>query len=604
MSRALPRVAAVSAAAICMVAGTALVAPANASPERHRGAPQVTLTPSATYDSGIFLESASEIPAWDPSTKRIFVVNAQAGAVDVLDASAPGELTKLFQLSAVGVKAADGSTIPDGAVANSVSIKNGVAAVAIEHPDKVQHGWVVFARTDGADRASTTLLGAVRVGSLPDSLTFTPQGDRVVVANEAEPNEAYTLDPEGTVSIIDLPRDMKTLSQEHVRTVRFTQYDEGTPLPPGVRIFGPDVPTPEGHADAGRVARNIEPEYVVPSADGTKAYVSLQEANPIAVIDLEKGSIADLWTLPLKDWSRAGNVLDASDRSGAITMRNWPIVGIPQPDGIDTFVHDGTDYVVTANEGDARDWDGWTEETRLGNDRYPLCEDVFGGPTGVAWLKKPENLGRLTVTMADGKRAGENCYEKIHSLGARSFSIFKADGTPVFESGAMLEKAVLAAIEAGELPEHAFNANHSANPSMQARSDDKGVEPEEVTVGYVDGHRLLFVGLERISGVMTFDIDDPANPRFLHFANTRNWDVEYDSDNPPTEFVGDLGTEGMTFIPADESPDGKATLVTANEVSGTTTLFTVDLSRSGKGHDKGKGSDRGNQGKGKGKGRG
>ena len=535
--------------------------------------PRLSLTLAGTHETGQFDESAAEITSYDPLTQRIFVVNAQKGAIDILDGSDPSNPTYLETLTAQGAEAADGSVVPEGGTVNSVKVHGDWLAVAVESPDKVGHGWALFYSTAG------DYLGGVRVGSLPDAITVTPDGTRVVVANEGEPADDFSSDPEGSVSVIDIA-DPAEVSQEDVRTARFTAYDEGTELPEGVRVFGPDVDVPEGHEPAGRVARNLEPEFSAISADSTQAFVSLQEANAIATIDLATAQVSDLWSIPLKDWSAEGNVLDTSnedgpDGDGAINLRNAPVFGLAMPDGIDTYVVGDQQLIVTANEGDAREWGDYVESVRIAEDDYPLCEDAFGGAEGVAELKEEANLGRLNASIGSGQREGEDCFEQIETFGARSFSILTTDGEVVFESGGMVEQTIVDLIEAGELPEEAFNATNDETPSFDNRSDDKGPEPEYVTIGQVGPHTFAFLGLERIGGVMTFDVTDPENVRFVDYVNNRNWDVEVDGEY--AEGMGDLGAEGVEFVAAQDSPTGQPLVIVANEISGSTSVFTVSL---------------------------
>lgn len=549
-------------------------APAAGQPAAVTAPTSVSLTPAGTYETGIFDASAAEITAYDPLNHQIFVANAATGSMDVLDNTVPGEPTLIRSLSAAGAQASDGSVVPEGSGVNSVAVHEDWTALAVEPPDKTDPGWALFYSTSG------DYLGGVRVGPLPDMITVSPNGRHVFTANEGEPDEDFTVDPEGSVSIIDVPEaGPADVAQDDVRTARFTAWDEGRERADGVRVFGPDVPVPDGHEPAGRVARNLEPEYVVVDSSSTTAYVALQEANAIGVLDVASGEFTDIWPIPLKDWSLPGNVLDASDRDGEITMANWPVYGIAQPDGIGIYETDGETYIVTVNEGDAREWGEYVESVRIGSDDYPLCDDAFGGAEAAAQLQLPENLGRLNASIADGQREGEDCFEKIHIFGARSISILTGDGELVYESGSTIEQRIADLIDEGELPEIAFNANHSVNPSFDGRSDDKGAEPEDVAIGQVGTSTFAFVGLERHGGVVTFDITDPANTELVDYVNNRNWDAVYDDeDNPPgTGEAGDLGAEGVAFVSEADSPTGRPQVIVGNEVSGSTTVFDVDV---------------------------
>lgn len=537
-----------------------------AAAEPEDAATAVRLELAGTYETGVFDASAAEITAYDPATERLFVVNADSGAVDVLDVSDPTDPALVETISAAGTAAADGSTVPEGAVVNSVAVSQGRLAVAVEAPDKVDLGWVLFFDTDGE------ALAGVRAGALPDMVTFTPAGDQAVVANEGEPAEDFSTDPEGSIAVIDVT-DLATLGQDDVRTARFTAY-EGAALPEGVRVFGPDVPVPTGQEDAGRVARNLEPEYVAVAPDGSRAWVSVQEANAIAEIDLVDARISDLWAIPGKDHSVDGQGLDPSNRDDAIAIDTWPVTGLAMPDGIDTYDVGGQTHIVTANEGDAREWGDYEEPLRLGDDAYELCADAFGGPEGVAALKEEAALGRLNVTTATG-RTDAGCYDEIVAFGGRSFSILDPEGAVVFDSGDMIEQQIARLVDQGDLPLEAFNATNDETPSFDNRSDDKGPEPESVEIGEVDGRTFAFVALERIGGVMVFDITDPAGVQFTTYVNNRAWDVVVDGE--AAEGMGDLGAEGVEFIPGASSPTGRPLLAVANEVSGSTTLFDIDV---------------------------
>lgn len=569
--RPLHRLAAATTAAAlsaAVLAPMTLAAPASSSASR--GAVKtVELTPAGTNETGVFGESAAEIPAFDATTDRLFVVNAEKGAVDVLHVGADAAPVAETTLSAEGLRTADGSVTDTGAVVNSVAVSGGVLAATVEAADKTGLGWVVFFDTE-----TLAYLGGVRVGALPDSIAFSPNGAYAVVANEGEPADDFSADPEGTISVISVPKNPQQfarLSQSSVRTVDFRAYDAGTALPDGVRVFGPDVAVPEGQEPAGRIARNLEPEYVTIDDTGRTAYVSVQEANAVVAVDLKSASIADFWALQLTDWSTDG-VLDVSDKDGGINLGNQPVMGVPMPDGIDTYRYRGQDLVVTANEGDSREWGDFVDAERVKD--LELCAAEY--PNAKA-LKKNDALGRLNVLTDLGYDAERGCYSQLHALGGRSFSIYTADGERLFDSAGMIEEQIARLVAEGELPEWAFNANNDETPSGDSRSDDKGVEPEAVVVGQVQGRTYAFVGLERIGGVMVFDITDPTAAVYVDYVNERNWDAEGED---AAAGLGDMGAEGLTFVPASDSPSKTALLIVANEVSGSTTVYEVNPVRS------------------------
>ncbi|YAF93873.1 MAG: choice-of-anchor I family protein [Nodularia sp. CChRGM 3473] len=515
---------------IGLIAPSAILLGALAAP-----AAAISLTPLGTYSTGLFDVGAAEIPTYDPDTKQLFVVNGASKTIDVISISDPTNPSLLFNIDIT----------PYGGGANSVAFKNGVLAAAVEAFVPQNPGLAVFFNANG------DFLNSVTVGALPDMLTFTPDGNRVLVANEGEPNSDYTIDPEGSVSIINL-------TDFSVINAGFTQFNSQIDQlrAAGVRIFGPNA----------SVAQDLEPEYITVSEDSTKAWVALQENNAIGVLDLITNQFTDIIPLGFKDYSLPGNGFDASDRDGAINIRNWPVLGIYQPDGIDSYTVNGRTYIVTANEGDARDYDGFSEEVRLGNRSYQLDPNVFPNADE---LKLPENLGRLTVTNTLGQNAN-GLFEQIYVFGARSFSIWDAETLDlVYDSGDDFEQII-----AQRLPDF-FNSNHVEN-SFDTRSDDKGPEPEDVKIAEIGGRFYAFVGLERVGGIMTYDITDPLNPFFVDYFNNRDFTVETNLNGNTNPAAGDLGVEGLLFISAADSPNGKPLLVAANEVSGTTTIFSIE----------------------------
>ena len=496
------------------------------------------------YSSGIFDESAAEIVAYEPASERLFVVNSAAVTVDVLNLANPSNPVLLDTIDASA----------EGGAVNSVAVNNGVAAVAIEAAVKTDPGKVVF-----YDTLTLAKISEVTVGALPDMLTFTPDGNAVVVANEGEPNVGYTVDPEGSVSVIDVSGGFVNPS---VATADFSAFNDQLDAlrAAGVRIYGPGA----------TVAQDLEPEYIAVAPDGLSARVVLQEANALAVLDLSDISapvITDIVPLGFKDHMIIGNELDASDRDPEgdpqIRIRNWPVYGMYQPDAIAAYQFNGRTYYVTANEGDDRDDFIPGEEGARVKD---LVLDPVAFPNA-AELQADSALGRLTVTTFDGDIDGDGQFEKLYSLGARSFSIWAEDGTQMFDSGADFER-----ITAQRFPDN-FNASNSSN-DPETRSDNKGPEPEGVALGELAGRTFAFIGLERIGGIMVYDVTNPQSARFVLYVNPRDFSKDPESE---LALVGDLGPEGLVFIPAEDSPNGSPLLVVGNEVSGTTTVYQVDL---------------------------
>lgn len=516
-----------------------------------------------SYETGQFDESAAEITA--VYGDLVFTVNAQAATVDVIDASDPKGPKKISEITGTGV-------------ANSVAIReDGLGVIALENEDKTQPGTVMFF---DANDPEADILGEVPVGSLPDMVTVAPDGAHALVANEGEPADDFSTDPEGSVSVIDLPAEVAAPSESDVHTADFHEFEDGgaKTLPEDVRIFGP---TPE---DDLPISRNLEPEYI--TVAGSKAYATLQEANALAVVDIASAEVEEILPLGLKDHGASGNGLDASDRdpedAPTVNITEYEgLKGAYMPDTISTFTSGGTDYLVTANEGDSREWGDFVDAARvkdLGEDGLaPVCET-----SPLADKIGDEDLGRLNIITDLGLNEAGDCYEELVAFGGRSFSVWTTDGKLVADSGDEFEQLTAEAV-----PEF-FNSNHSES-NLEGRSDDKGPEPEALTIGEVGETTYAFVGFERIGGIAAFDLSEPSAPKFATYFNNRDFSVSVEDEigdvSDPGALLagaGDLGPEGITFLGADESPTGEAALVVGNEVSGTTSLYSVaDLADGG-----------------------
>ena len=176
-------------------------------------------------------------------------------------------------------------------------------------------------------------------------------------------------------------------------------------------------------------------------------------------------------------------------------------------------------------------------------------------------------MGRLRASKASGDIDGDGDYDVINSFGARSFSIRTAQGDLVWDSGSEFERTI------ARLLPTAFNVSNSNN-TFDNRSTSKGPEPEGVAVGDAFGRHFAFIGLERVGGVMVYDVTNPFAPVFSAYANNRDFTIP-----PSNPASGDLGPEGVIFIPEENSPSGEPLVVVANEVSGTTTIFKLSRIR-------------------------
>ena len=657
----------------------------------------------STYHTGIFDDGAAEIVSYDEIGKRVYVTNSSTSEIMVVDINDPyfPTLVNTIDISSYG-----------GGV-NSIVVWNGFLAAAIENANPQLDGIIVFFDTAG------TYLNQVTVGPLPDMIQIAPDHSKLVVANEGEPDDDYIVDPNGSISIIDLTNPIASISNSDVTTVDFSTFEshrqsfesatidnwsytitpvtystEGDSIVGGSEdIWGviqefsgninngaqgqyfwgmQDLDNPNGggsmwhtldfdpidissqsqawvsfkyhsvgyessdsigyiieynngtswnmasyvdlHKDTSwstirtqvpngstyvrlrlmakqnggsdyaafddiqlsfldstvrifgndyfaTVAQDLEPEYVCIEENSQYAVITLQENNAFARVNLSTGVIEEVQGLGFKDHSTVGNGIDASNTAPSINITTWPVKGMYLPDALDCFMVNGTKYYITANEGDSRDYDGYSEEDRVKD----LTLDSTYFPN-YATLQNDDELGRLNITLSMGDIDYDGEYEELYSYGARSFSIFDEFGNLVYDSGDEFEQII-----AAEMPAY-FNSNNDDNSSFKSRSDDKGPEPEAVTIGVINDRYYAFVGLERIGGIMVYDVTDPTSPTYLQYLNIRNFSVsETDS------LALDLAPEGIIFVPKAESPNLRDMIIVSNEVSGTVSMFQVDV---------------------------
>jgi hypothetical protein len=491
---------------------------------------EIELNYIGSFDPSGSNTSTCEIVVHDKDSQRLFTTSAVAGFLDVINFSDP---TAPKVIKSIDMNVYGGVT--------SVAVKNGIVAVASPNTNEALNGSVVFFDTDGVFQKQVT------VGALPDMITFSPDGKKVMTANEGQPNLDYTVDPEGSVSIIDISGGIAALNQSNVTTLLFTAYNaqEATLIASGVRKL----------KLTSTLSQDLEPEYVTINSDSKKAWVTLQENNAIAEIDLTNNTITDIWALGTKDISIPGNGFDVSDNNGEVLIANWPMKAFYLPDGVANYTVGANTYLVTANEGDEKEYTGFVERTTVGATN--LDPAIFPNATV---LKQTYNLGRFRTTNLNGNLDGDADFEEINCLGARSFSIFNATTKQiVFDSGDDFEMYT-----AANLP-LLFNADHENN-TAKTRSRAKGPEPEGITTAKIGSETFAFISLERVGGVMVYNVTDPNNAKFVEYKNSRS----------TSAYAGDHGPEGITYIAPENSPTGKGYILVANEISGTITIFEVN----------------------------
>ncbi|MEM8500825.1 MAG: choice-of-anchor I family protein [Pseudomonadota bacterium] len=465
--------------------------------------------------------TGAEIGVFAASAQRVFITNAEDNSLDVIDA---GNGNLLHSIDTLGS--------PNSVAYCGEECAFPVIAVAVEGDTKQMPGFIRFYRVH-----DYAYLGSVEAGALPDMVTFTPDGRKVLVANEGEPNDAYDNDPEGSVTIIDIS-GYATGGDDAVtvKHLSFSVFNDRAfaLVQGGVRIFGPNA----------TVGQDIEPEYITVSDDSKRAWVGLQENNAIAEIDIDNAEIVAVRALGSKRHRRARHAFDASNRDDIDgNLQRWPVRSLYMPDAIAQFTVAGETFIVTANEGDARDYDGFSEEARVADlaldpEKFPDAE----------LLQADEHLGRLKTTLVQGDTDGDGDFDSIYAYGGRSFSIWSEHGARAYDSGNRLARRVLS-----DFPE-AWD---------DGRSDDKGGEPEALTIGHIDGRPIAFVGLERYSVVLAYDLSNPQCPRYLGGVNKES----------------DISPEGLQFISAEQSGRKHNQLLVVNEVSATTSLYSIGLNR-------------------------
>lgn len=454
-------------------------------------------------------EAAAEISAYCEKTKRLFTVNnSGVNQIDVIDITDPTKPAKIGKIDLASYEGA----------ANSVSVFDGKLAVALESTTNKQgNGKVVVFNT-----SDYSLIKQVTVGALPDMITFSPDGKYIMTANEGEPNTDYSQDPNGTISIIET-------SNYTVTTLDFSSFasQAAALAKDGFRIS----------KFAKSFAQDIEPEYITISDDSKTAWVTLQENNGVAKVDLTSKTITAIYPLGLKDYNTADNAIDVSDLDDKIAFNPWKVKGLFMPDAISHFSANNVPYFVTANEGDAREYNAYSDIKRMKSAK--LDATAFAD----ANLKLDANLGRLNLVTDMGDTDGDGDIDELVSFGARSFSIWNGNtGKIVYDSKNDLDK------KSNELGLY-----------DDKRSDDKGSEPEAVYVAKMGTQNILFVGLERSDAFLTYDVTNPTSPQFLQIVKT--------GDAP----------EGLLFIPASKSPTKRSLLVVSSEGDGTVKIYQPDL---------------------------
>lgn len=460
------------------------------------------------------LDGGSEIVAFDAASKRMFTTNGAENKIDIINIA---DIMNPVLVSQIDLS-------PYGTGVNSVAVKNGNVAVAVQDGNdtvgsKQLKGKVVFFDTDGNYDKNVT------VGYLPDMVIFNEDGTKVIVANEGEPNDDYTVDPIGSIGIVTVSGG--SYIDLGFASVVLRNALDGTE----VRL---------GNTPSNDKSKDLEPEYVTVSGD--YAYVTLQENNAMVKVNLNTNVVEYVKSYGAKSWEADSNNTIDIHEEGEIKMKSYAgLFGLYMPDSIASFKVSGTTYLVTANEGDGREYGDFEDESKISK----LTLD-----SAIADVYTEDNDLKVMVDLGDSDNDGD--YDKLYTYGARSFSIWDDNGDLVFDSGDDIAKKV--ALYEPLL----FNQSKG---EIDQRSGNKGAEPEALTVGTIDDKTYAFVGLERQNAIMVYDITIPTDAKFVDYYKTG--------------IEGDISPEGMKFVPATESPNGKDLLLVSYEVSGSTVIYEI-----------------------------
>lgn len=522
---------------------------------------------------------SAEIVEYHAETQTIYATNSSNNTIAIIDAGTIGSTDLSDPVNQVNLSAstivlpAEFEGTPIGGV-NSIAVSGDLLAVAVAGAEHADNGLVLF--YNGLNDSAPVLLDGVVVGNLPDMVKFTPDGGKVIVANEGEPNGDYSVDPEGSISVIDILANIEP--EEEAELVTFTDFNG---MQAELEAKGMQFPNPSGRTINGNdidisVAQDLEPEAIVTTND--VAYITLQENNGIAILDLEDLSV-EIIGLGFKNW--AGLNFDGTE-DGAVSFGQYDgLYGVYMPDTIAAYEWKDANFLVTANEGDAREYffdvadeaactaaggidydedDGclsYTDEVKV--------EDLTAEPgSALESLQMQGGIDDLRVTSALGDSDDDGEYDAPYAYGARSFTIWDQNGLVVFDSGDDFER-ITASVHGAQ-----FNNDNDVNES-DSRSENKGPEPEALTVGTIGDRTYAFIGLERMGGIMVYDVTNPYDVQFADYVINRDLTEGLTAN----DVIGDLAPESLVFVDAADSASGNPLLITGNEVSGSVSIWEI-----------------------------
>ncbi len=559
----------------------------NTTPPEQNPPSAVTLMRLSRYSSGQFGVGAAASVAYYGGNRTALIANRHSNRVEVVSLTNPSTPQMTAQIDA----SADAASVLGramGAVAAVAAYDDVDAtmdrdriAVTVMGAGRADNGAVVIYKA--ADRSRVTVL---QTGVGPEAVSFSQDGRFVITADKGAPAPDYSVDPEGSISVVDLtptPVAPATTAPPAISVLDFRAFNLSgiTPIPATSREaeIQPDVRF-TNRSGATR-AQDFDPGSVT-TAVNARAYISLQQNNAIATVALAPARIETIVGLGSKDFNTSTSGMDASDQDAVDAITPRPVRGFRQPGTLVAFRNTDEVLLLTANTGAPRTLPGFDETTRAAT----LLLDPVVFPTA-AELQQNANLGRLIVSAAEGNAPATGTgtstvpqdpdLETIFTFGARSFSIVRTTGFPIFDSGNDFERITLERLGTN------FNSAADANGTGDTRSDDQGPAPRGAAIGQIDGAAFAFIGLSEAGGIMVYAMDRTLrSARFLEYKTERDFTVTASNPDgnadgaPDTNLaVGDLGPAQMIFVPISASPTTDSLLIVGNAVSGTTTIYAV-----------------------------
>jgi len=535
--------------------------------------------------AGLGVSGAAEIVQYHAATQTIYATNGETNTIGIIDASSLTTTAMADPINGANLEptSLDLPTEVEGSAlggVTSIAVSGDLMAVAMTADNKTDNGYILF--YNGLNANSPAFLDAVEVGALPDMVTFTPNGGKVVVALEGEPSDDYTVDPVGGVAVIDI-----LASGENAETADIVGFDSFNTQKAELQAMGMHFPNPEGQTINGvaittSVAQDLEPEYI--TTTDSMAYVTLQENNGVAIVNLEDLSV-NVIGLGFKNWR--GLNIDVQE-NGAVSFGQYDgLYGVYMPDTISHYEWKSATFLVTANEGDAREYffdvTPFDEATCLAaGDVVEFDEDDGclaytdevkvkdltaepGSPLEALQMQGDADDLRVTQALGDADNDGE--YDNAYAYGTRSFTIWDQNGLVVYDSGDDFER-ITASVHGAQ-----FNNTDDENASDD-RSENKGPEPEALTVGTIGDRTYAFIGLERMGGIMVYDVTNPYDVKFVDYVINRGLTEGLKVSNGDAG-MGDLAPESLVVVNAEDSPTGSPLLLVGSEVSGTVTVWGI-----------------------------